>query len=91
MKERAMIKFDPALANLLAFLAVLSAICYLASGRVNTVDLSIMTGLIGVLGSFRPWLAEQKKVEIDQPANNPVPTTETPATGEGELPPEKRL
>lgn len=44
--------------NLIAFLAVLGAIVALAvSGRVTNLDIAIMTGLIGVLGSFRPWSA----------------------------------
>lgn len=39
--------------NLIAFLATLLAITVLAlAGRS---DAAILTGLIGVLGSFRPW------------------------------------
>lgn len=41
-------------AQLASFLAVLAAIVALALAGSRT-DLSIMTGLVGVLGSFRPW------------------------------------
>jgi hypothetical protein len=67
-------------ANLMAFLAVVVLIGYLASNRVTAVDQTIMVGLIGVLGSFKPWSASSdltKKVEVDQPANNPIPTQDT--------------
>ncbi len=40
--------------NLVAFLAVLVAIVILALAGKAT-DLAIMTGLVGVLGSFKPW------------------------------------
>jgi hypothetical protein len=40
--------------NLIAFLAVLLAITGLAVFGEGT-DLAIMTGLVGVLGTFRPW------------------------------------
>jgi hypothetical protein len=40
--------------NLVAFLAVLTAIVLLALAGKAT-DLAIMTGLVGVLGSFKPW------------------------------------
>jgi hypothetical protein len=82
--------FVPNISNLIAFLAVIGAIVFLASGRTSTVDLSIMTGLIGVLGSFRPWTASSQQhgpsgtpadplaVEgADDPAR-PVPTTAAP-------------
>lgn len=40
--------------NLVAFIAVLGAIVALALAGKAT-DLAIMTGLVGVLGSFKPW------------------------------------
>jgi hypothetical protein len=62
--------------NLIAFLGVLVSIVILAWNGKGT-DLAIMTGLVGVLGSFKPWgmqaPADGQKVEIDQPANKPVP------------------
>ncbi len=65
--------------NLIAFLAVLAAIVTLALAGKAT-DLAIMTGLVGVLGSFRPWGAQPPadgtKVQIDQPADKPVPVEE---------------
>ena len=63
--------------NLVAFLAVLVAIVVLALAGKAT-DLAIMTGLVGVLGSFKPWGSapiDGQKVEIDQPSDKPVPTT----------------
>lgn len=66
--------------NLVAFIAVLGAIVTLALAGKAT-DLAIMTGLVGVLGSFRPWGSQPPhdgaKVEIDQPKNNPIPVEET--------------
>ena len=72
--------------SLIAFTAVLVAICYLASiaaflayqGKyAEALGFGgITTGLVGVIGTFRPRSAiDGQKVEIDQPANNPVPTT----------------
>ncbi|WP_028970169.1 hypothetical protein [Sphingomonas sp. URHD0057] len=40
--------------NLVAFLAVLSSIVVLSLAGKST-DLAIMTGLVGILGSFKPW------------------------------------
>lgn len=40
--------------NLIAFLAVLGSIVWLALAGEGT-DLAIMTGLVGILGTFRPW------------------------------------
>lgn len=40
--------------NFLAFALVLAAIVILALAGKAT-DLAIMTGLVGVLGSFKPW------------------------------------
>lgn len=49
---------SPAALNLIAFLALLLAITVLAlAGRG---DAAILTGLVGVLGSFRPWSAQQE-------------------------------
>lgn len=84
-------------ANLAAFLAVLGTIAFLATdGVVSNIDLSIMTGLIGVLGSFRPWLSGGKTVAIDQPADAPIPVTETapPVVADkdtGELPESEKI
>lgn len=59
--------------NFFSFLAVISAIvvlaCIAAVKGIQT-DLAIMTGLIGVLGTFRP---QQRNVHIDNPPNDPVP------------------
>lgn len=44
---------NPHVLNLIAFLAVLGAIVALAMGASR--DMAIITGLVGVLGSFRPW------------------------------------
>lgn len=67
--------------NLVAFLAVLVAIVLLSLAGKST-DLAIMTGLVGILGSFKPWgmsaLPDGQKVEIDQPPNKPVPVEDTP-------------
>ena len=67
--------------NLVAFLSVLSAIVLLAQSGKG-MDAAIMVGLIGVLGSFRPWgsqpPADGAKVEIDQPKDKPVPVEEKP-------------
>lgn len=56
--------------SLIAFLSVVAAIVALALIGGTGSDLAIMTGLIGVLGTFRP---QSRKVEVDQPANKPVP------------------
>lgn len=61
--------------NLVAFLGVLIAIVILSLAGKST-DLAIMTGLVGVLGSFKPWgvqAPDGQKVEIDQPDDKPVP------------------
>lgn len=83
------------IANLVAFFSVLTAIVVLARfGDGKGTDLSIMTGLIGVLGSFRPWVQEQLshvKAKIEQPKNEPVPVIEAPTDTTGELPPEQKL
>ncbi len=75
--------------SLIAFVAVLLAICYLASiaawlaytGRyAEALGFGgITTGLVGVIGTFRPRGAspDGQKVEVDQPANNPIPVEET--------------
>jgi hypothetical protein len=60
--------------NLVAFLAVIIAIVLLSKIGGSGADLAIMTGLIGVLGTFRPG---QRKVEMDQPDNKPIPTKDT--------------
>jgi hypothetical protein len=52
--------------NLVAFIAVIVSIVVLALAGDGKTDLAIMTGLVGVLGSFKPWGSappqeEQKK------------------------------
>jgi hypothetical protein len=47
------IRCSVAALNLIAFVAVLLAIVVLALAGRN--DAAILTGLVGVLGSFRPW------------------------------------
>ena len=71
------------LTGLIAFLAVLVAIVLLSKIGGSGADLAIMTGLIGVLGMLAPGLVpsrgnEQRKVEIDQPADKPVPVEPQP-------------
>jgi hypothetical protein len=66
--------------TLIAYLATLAAIvllfalacfCLYAGKSVEAVGIGgVMTGLIGVLGSFRP---QPRKVEVDQPATKPIP------------------
>lgn len=66
--------------TLIAFLAVLAAIVLLFCvaclllyfGRsVEAIGVGgVMTGLIGILGTFRP---QQRKVEVENSAANPVP------------------
>ncbi|MBO9574679.1 MAG: hypothetical protein J7494_02980 [Sphingobium sp.] len=46
-------RISSAMLNLIAFLAVLLTIAILALAGRN--DAAILTGLVGVLGSFRPW------------------------------------
>lgn len=43
--------------NLIAFIAVLTSIVVLALAGKN--DAAILTGLVGVLGSFRPWQQQE--------------------------------
>lgn len=47
------IRCPAAAMNLIAFLSVLVTIAALALAGKN--DAAILTGLVGVLGSFRPW------------------------------------
>jgi len=59
--------------NLVAFLAVLGAIVTLCLAGKAT-DLAVITGLVGVLGSFRPWGAATPSSEAatgkaDDPLN----------------------
>lgn len=74
--------------NLIAFLAVLTAIVVLALAGKAT-DLAIMTGLVGILGSFKPWgsapperegpsgsPADPLSVAGAEPGKQPVETTE---------------
>jgi len=76
MKEKRNLAATAHLYNLVAFLSVLIAIVILAMNG-KALDAAIMVGLIGVLGSFRPWGTQSPqdgtKVEIDQPKDNPVP------------------
>lgn len=64
--------------GLIAFISTLIAVVLLSKIGGSGADLAIMTGLIGVLGMLAPGLVpsrgnEQRKVEIDQPADKPVP------------------
>lgn len=61
--------------NLIAFIAVLGAIVILALAGKAT-DLAIMTGLVGVLGSFKPWGSMP-------PSDGPKGTKEDPLAIEG--------
>lgn len=53
MKFLPRIQCSVAVLNLVAFIAVLLSIVVLALAGKN--DAAILTGLVGVLGSFRPW------------------------------------
>lgn len=69
--------------GLIAFIATLIAVVLLSKIGGSGADLAIMTGLIGVLGMPAPGLVpsrgnEQRKVEIDQPADKPVPVEPQP-------------
>lgn len=64
------------LATLVAIvlLFVISALLAYHGKSVEAIGIGgVMTGLIGVLGTFRP---QQRKVEVDNTAANPVPTTD---------------
>lgn len=58
--------------NLVAFLAVLGSIVVLSLAGKAT-DLAIMTGLVGILGSFKPWGLSAPPEEPAKPgtANKP--------------------
>lgn len=59
--------------TLIAFLSVVGAIIALAliaAVKGQQTDLAIMTGLIGVLGTFVP---SRRKVEVDNTSAHPVP------------------
>jgi hypothetical protein len=60
--------------NLIAFLAVVTAIVALALIGGTGSDLAIMTGLIGVLGTFRP--RERPKPEPAGTPADPIATKE---------------
>ena len=64
-----------------AFYATLAAICYLvtvgaalAAFGHNLEAIGVSAAVTGLIGVIR--LPESKRVEIDQPADNPVPTTD---------------
>lgn len=85
---------EPHTANLIAFIAVVILIGVIILNGQGGVDLAVTTGLIGVLGSFRPWsagdlLKPKQKVEIEQPPGGSVPTHEAGETGE--LSPDERI
>ncbi len=92
-------------ATLIAFLATLAAIvvlvalgAYMASQGKSTEALGIggaVTGLIGVIGTFKPRttnpgpdgsLSDPQNVTVTNPPSDPVPTTATelPASATGE-------
>jgi len=52
------IQCSVAVLNLVAFVSVLVAIVLLALWGKS--DMAILTGLVGVLGSFRPWQSGQQ-------------------------------
>lgn len=67
--------------GLIAFISVLVAVVLLSKIGGSGADLAIMTGLVGILGMLAPGLVpsrgnERQKVEVDQPANNPIPVEE---------------
>ena len=57
------LRCSTALLSLVAFLAVLLTIAVLALAGRN--DAAILTGLVGVLGSFRPWAAQNDRQKQD--------------------------
>ena len=68
--------------GLAAFISTLASIVLLSKIGGTGADLAIMTGLIGVAGMLAPGLVpsrgnERNRVEIDQPADKPVPVEPT--------------
>jgi hypothetical protein len=67
--------------NLIAFVAVLASIVVLSLAGKAT-DLAIMTGLVGVLGSFKPWGVQAPpegpiEAKVINPPSDPANVTET--------------
>lgn len=70
--------------NLVAFLAVLAAIL-LITLLGKDVDIAILTGLVGVLGSFRPWgLTAPDQAEVPKDAKQAAAQTADAAVEEAE-------
>lgn len=76
-------KRPDSLTGLIAFLATLATVVLLSKIGGSGADLAIMTGLIGILGMLAPGLVPSRgkdtpatRVQIDQPANEPVPVEE---------------
>lgn len=67
--------------NLIAFLALVGAIVALALWGERT-DLAIMTGLVGVLGTFRPRQPSNKQDETLKAAVDKIPPDTTTQTGD---------
>jgi hypothetical protein len=64
--------------ELIAFLGVLVAIVLLSTVGGTGADLAVMTGLVGVLGGFTAGKrSAARKVQINQPADKPIPVEET--------------
>lgn len=62
------IQCSVAVLNLIAFLATLAAIVVLT--LAGEKDAAILTGLVGVLGSFRPWTQpDHASGKRDDPVN----------------------
>lgn len=70
--------------GLIAFISTLIAVVLLSKIGGSGADLAIMTGLIGVLGMLAPGLVPSRgnepnrKVEIDQPSDKPIPVEDRP-------------
>lgn len=76
---------EPHVSNLIAFLAVVVLIGVIMLNRSNSADIAIMTGLIGVLGSFKPWSNPgplTKQVEVTNTPENPVQTEQANGNSE---------
>ncbi len=73
--HQAMIAYIATLAAIIVMFGM-ACLCLYAGRSVEAIGIGgVMTGLIGVLGGFRP---QQRKVEVDQPADKPVPVESQP-------------
>ncbi len=67
-----MIRLDPGVSGLAAFLAVLLTIGLLSKIGGNGADLAIMTALCGILGMLAPGLVPSRGSDPRKPATPPA-------------------